>query len=220
MKNAKTLIILVVLLLLLVAGYLSLHFYSKNEADKNENADILEAVTGSPTVTATNEATDFTGVIPTENVEALAGTGSNSVNEIPVFSVDPANITGFGFVNAKGEKMNFSKKDGVWVYDVDETVAIDQESMESIALEFAQLTTVDFIMDANPADFGFDKAPIAEFYVKTINEKYDITYSMRNNITGEYYYILDNDKSLIYYTADSIYGLIDTVDLETVKAVQ
>ena len=265
MKNAKPLIMALILLAISVAGYLSLHLYVKNEEKKSENADILQAVTGSDSVVAKDETGDFDGVIPKDTVSFFTGekvgdaddktstdktstaksdtekkglfakkkettekkdnnktekqefNTSNLVqpgeNEIPVFVIEASKITGFGFTNNKGEKMNFTKNGGVWTYDEDQSVALDQEAVESVAVLFSSLTTIDFIQNANANDFGFNK-PSGNFYVKTVSDTYDITYGAQNKTTSEYYFDFDNDTSLIYYTNSSLMPLLDSVTME------
>ncbi len=116
-----------------------------------------------------------------------------------VFSVEADDITAFSYVDDAGDTLSFHLEDDSWLYDGDTTIDLDEASVNSLLAKLTSITSTKVIENQNATEYGFD-TPGNVITITTEDQTVTLTYGMQNEMTQEYYLILNNDSDLIYVT--------------------
>ena len=125
---------------------------------------------------------------------------------VEVYTAETDRITDVSFVRNGAQTLALEKQDGTWKSASDPDMTLDQDSVsESLAL-LSQVKATRVLEDMTASDYGFD-SPLAQITMTVDGEEVVFTVGMQNELTEEYYLMVNNDPSRIYVTDDTLYNL-------------
>lgn len=130
-------------------------------------------------------------------------------DSVEIYGAEADDITAFGYTDSNGETVSLSLDGDTWLNANDNTMDLDEDAITSMLSYFTSISSTKQITDADPSEYGFD-TPSNEFTVTTADQTVTLTYGMKNEMTEEYYLILNGDTTVIYVTDGSLLTLADT----------
>ncbi len=119
---------------------------------------------------------------------------------ITEFSVDEAEKFSYTYQSVK---FAFTKQEDSWVYDDDETLDIDEDSLEDMILDAVQLDASEEVKNVTDlSQYGLDEAETVVTF--TISGKeYALYVGDYNDILSKYYAYLSEDPTTVYLISSS-----------------
>lgn len=145
--------------------------------------------------------------------EKKAEEGLSSV----VFITDVDDLTSVKYGSSDANTMSFVKKEDVWYYEADETISLEQSTMETMTNVFAYLTALRTLEQPDSLeDYGLEEPK----YTLTLTDtEGNTTVVYVGDAVDGNYYVTVNDKDVVYVTESSI---VDSMqfNLESLEAVE
>ncbi len=113
--------------------------------------------------------------------------------------------------------MSFVKKDDVWYYEADETISLDQSSIESMVSVFSNLAAVRVLEEPDALeDYGLEEAK----YTLTLEDASgNVTTVYVGDAVDGNYYVTVNEKEVVYTVGSSIVSSMQ-FEIESLEAVE
>ena len=116
---------------------------------------------------------------------------------------DASDVSAFSY-EYDGSILEFVKTDDTWICKADETVDVDENSIESLLSTMSSITANNVIEDASDiSEYGFDEPTQEMNLVFDDGSAKTIRFGMKNEVIGGYYLMVSGDDNI--YLADSTY---------------
>lgn len=141
-----------------------------------------------------------------KNAEVEEETEAYSVTEI-----DTTLVTSIGIIN-KEESIDFTKHNGTWYLDGDDTFSVDEDKIESY-LDAAGNITSDTCIE-NVTDFsayGLDD-PVLNLTLQWDSNMYSLKVGDYNSVIGSYYISVNDDTTIYTINSSQYYSLNKALD--------
>lgn len=126
-------------------------------------------------------------------------------------------IVSLKYGSSDANVMSFVKKDDIWYYETDETISLDQSSVESMVSVFTNLVAVRTLEEPDALeDYGLEEAK----YTLTLEDTSgNVTTVYVGNAVDGNYYVTINEKEIEYTVGSSI---VDSMqfNIESLKEVE
>ncbi len=152
-------------------------------------------------------------------LEAIDNEEDNKkTEEFEVFTIETDDANVFSYLCTDGTEISFHKNDsGVWTYDGDDSLEIDQDKINASLSKLCSLTSSEIIDSGSYADYGLDN-PTAAYTVMSGDSAIAIYVGSYNEITYQTYYMLNEDYANVYVTSERLSDMADmTVEDYLVK---
>lgn len=121
--------------------------------------------------------------------------------DLTVYAVDVSDISAFSYM-ADGKKLSFTKEGEEWIYDGDDSLDLDEDSVESMLSNLAEVKASEKISpeeSGEPAEYGLD-TPQNTVTVSADTETTTIDIGDSNEMLSGYYLKKSGDDAV--YLAD------------------
>ena len=148
-----------------------------------------------------------------KNVEDETETETYSVTEI-----DTALVTSIGIIN-NGESIDFTKRNGMWYTDGDDSFSVDEDKIESY-LDYAGNITSDTCIEnvSDLSEYGLND-PVLNLTLQWDENMYLIEVGDYNAVISSYY-VCVNDENTVYTITSSQYDSLNKAleDFEKIES--
>ena len=143
-------------------------------------------------------------------LEAIDNEEDNKkTEEFEVFTIETDDANVFSYLCIDGTEISFHKNDsGVWTYDGDDSLEIDQDKINASLSKLCSLTSSEIIDSGSYADYGLDN-PTAAYTVMSGDSAIAIYVGSYNEITYQTYYMLNEDYANVYVTSERLGDMAD-----------
>lgn len=127
-----------------------------------------------------------------------------SANDITLEQNDISEITGFSY-QVSGNTISFEKKEDTWYNAEDSSLSLDQDAVSALAQNLTsviakrELTGEEVDLDG----FGLNQ-PSNEITITTAKGICTLTFGMENELTNQYYMMVNHDESKVYVLETSL----------------
>lgn len=148
-----------------------------------------------------------------ENAEAEAETET-----YPVTEIDTTPVTSIGIIN-KGESIDFTKRNGIWYLDGDDSFSVDEDKIESYLKSAGNMTSDTCIENVSDlSEYGLDD-PVLNLTIQWDNNMYLIKVGDYNSVISSYYVSVNDDDTIYTINSSQYYSLSKTLeDFEKLKS--
>ena len=151
----------------------------------------------------------------------IEGIQKNAVDEESgeetIYAVQMEDVVSVKYTDGTTE-MSFVKEEDVWYYAGDETITLDQTTMDTMVSSLSVIAAVKEI--ANPdalADYGLEDA--AYTIELTDGSGNTVKVYVGNDVDGSTYYLTVDDKAVVYTVDSSVVSSLE-FDVEALKEVE
>ncbi|MGN0382745.1 MAG: DUF4340 domain-containing protein [Eubacterium sp.] len=134
-----------------------------------------------------------------------------AAQESLLLSVDSDVLESFSYM-VDGTELSFTQKDGIWTYDGDESIDIDEDALNKMLLNVESISKENEI--DNPEDlsqYGLDE-PSNTIKFVVDKETYTLYTGNENSMTEEYYIMLDGSTKVYTIATDLNQAFSKTVE--------
>ncbi len=125
-------------------------------------------------------------------------------SKVTVTDIATEDVNAFSY-QYNNETLSFVKEDGTWYYEVDKSISLDQDAVETLAATAAQLTAEQEIKDYEDlSEYGLD-TPSNTITLTTDDGTTTLFVGNENDMLSQYYVKTDQSDS-IYLAASAIYS--------------
>lgn len=187
MKKARSLIILIFILVIAVI----ILFFVNKSFKKTVNSTFIDPTTGEDiTVTIDDSQTD--------------------TEDLTIFMVEEDDVTGFTIYGMLNETYEFilDEDKQTWKYQSDNSVDVDENVISECLDYFTNMTTSTIINGHDISEYGIDENA-RYIIIDAAGNKTKFTFGDSNSMTGERYYVINDDYDNIYATSSGVGNLIN-----------
>lgn len=147
-----------------------------------------------------------------ENAEAEA-----DAETYPVTEIDTALVTSIGIIN-NGESIDFTKRNGIWYLDGDDSFSVDEDKIESYLDNAGNITSDTCIENVSDlSEYGLDD-PVLNLTLQWDDNMYLIKVGDYNSVISSYYVSVNDDDTIYTINSSQYYSL--SKELENFEKIE
>ena len=139
-----------------------------------------------------------------ERVQAAQDEENDTSTEI--FKADPDTITTLDCDNNGVQTLSLERENDVWVDENHRDLTLDEAVVDDTLNTFASVSASRVLENVTASDYGFD-APLGEIRLIADGAETVFTIGMYNEMTGEYYVLINDDHSKVYVVDQTLYNI-------------
>lgn len=116
---------------------------------------------------------------------------------VHITDFDASEVTAISYYDDDGETLlAFTKTDDTWSYTGDESIDIDEDSMDDMLETLSDITADYTIEDGAASDYGLDAPTQTAVLTFADGTRLTLTFGMENDILGGYYMQVSDDSNI------------------------
>lgn len=125
---------------------------------------------------------------------------------VEVYRAEASDIDEIICENGGEEGLYLAKQEETWISPETPQTELDQEAVETLVSQLANISADRVLENADAKEYGFTD-PLGKVKVIADGQETVFTIGMKNEMTGEYYLIKNDDTSRVFVTDDELYLL-------------
>ena len=127
---------------------------------------------------------------------------------IVIFETDPDAITALECDNNGVSTLSLTQENDVWIDENQRDLTLDENVVNETLDIFASVSASRVLENVTASDYGFD-APLGEIRLFADGAETVFTIGMYNELTGEYYVLINDDHSKVYVVDQTLYNITE-----------